>query len=121
MSGDWVDETVDHGHRTVAGVEVLIEEERWRYGGSSFSVCRASDRFDLTQEVHGQCFDGPPTDEEIQGLLNELSEDEDDAPGKVVWSCDGCGDIFREGEEDQAVDHVKDCDLVDGTGHALQS
>ncbi|MEU1761255.1 hypothetical protein [Micromonospora sp. NPDC005652] len=69
MGWDRVVKEIDHGTRVVSGVEVRIEEERWRSGGSSFSVYRVDNGADLTQSVYGQCFDGPPTDDEIAGLL----------------------------------------------------
>lgn len=74
MGRDYVAEEIDHGTRTVAGVEVRVEEERWRYGGSSFSVYRVSDGLDLTQAVHGQCLDNPPTDDEIADLLTAYAD-----------------------------------------------
>lgn len=38
-------------------------------------------------------------------------------PPEIVWHCPGCGWETEEGGEVR--EHVSDCDLVDGRGHAV--
>jgi hypothetical protein len=67
--GDKVIKEIDHGVRMVGGVQVRVEQEVWELGGSSFSVYHVADGIDLTQAIHGQCYDTMPSDEEIAVLL----------------------------------------------------
>ena len=98
---------VDHGTRMVAGVEVRVTQLVWRDGGTSYEVHRADTGVDLTE---AECFDQMPTDEQIAALL----------PPPATWfACPGCGTVFNDGEGDLYVDHVRDCDLVDGAGNPL--
>lgn len=36
-----------------------------------------------------------------------------------IWRCRGCGAPFVAGEEDLIVEHVRDCDYVDGAGNPV--
>lgn len=39
----------------------------------------------------------------------------------AVWTCPGCGRRISESDADMIVDHVRDCEEVDGAGRALAS
>jgi hypothetical protein len=105
----------DRGLRTVEGTTVRIVsqvedgETAWAVFGSEM---------DFATEENGpigECWflgDEPPTDAEVAELLRA------DQPGDVIHVC-MCGMVFREGEEDMLVDHVKNCDLVDGAGQPI--
>ena len=98
---------VDHGTRMVAGVEVRVTQLVWRDAGTSYEVHRVDTGVDLTE---AECFDQMPTDEQIAALL----------PPPATWfACSGCGTVFNDGEGDLYVDHVRDCDLVDGAANPL--
>ena len=98
---------VDHGTRMVAGVEVRVTQLVWRGGGTSYEVHRVDTGVDLTE---AECFDQMPTDEQIAAPR----------PPPATWfACPGCGTVFNDGEGDLYVDHVRDCDLVDGAGNPL--
>ena len=58
------------------------------------------------------CFDTLPTDEQIADLLAQRRPD--------WWICRGCGTrIDARTGADFIVDHVRDCDLVDGAGNPI--
>jgi len=100
---------VDRGTRVVEGVEVRVTELVWSDGGTSFEVHRVDTGEDLTE---AECFDQLPTDDQIAALLVPR------AP--VDWfACPGCGAVFTDDDGDLYVDHVRDCDLVDGAGNPL--
>ena len=89
------------------GVEVRVTQLVWRDGGTSYEVHRADTGVDLTE---AECFDQMPTDEQIAALL----------PPPAQWfACPGYGPVFNDDEGDLYVDHVRDCDLVDGAGNPL--
>jgi len=103
---------VDHGTRMVAGVEVRVTQLVWRDAGTSYEVHRADTGVDLTEAdlTEAECFDQMPTDEQIAALL----------PPPATWfTCPGCGTVCNDGEGDLYVDHVRDCDLVDGAANPL--
>lgn len=51
----------------------------------------------------------PGTDEPfIHAVVGELLE--------PLWTCPGCNTQYNESDADMIVDHVRDCDRVDGTG-----
>jgi hypothetical protein len=100
---------VDRGTRVVAGVEVRVTDLLWTNGGHSFEVHRVDTGVDLTEDG---CFDDPPTDEQIEDLLD---------PPVDRWTCRGCGTSIDASQADLVVDHVRDCDLVDGAGNPLQA
>jgi hypothetical protein len=78
--GHIIDE-VEHGVRTVAGVEVRVRELVWNDLGRSFEVHRVDTGEDLTEDG---CFDTLPTDEQIAALLSDHRPD---------WRiCRGCAD-----------------------------
>jgi hypothetical protein len=61
---------IDHGARTVRGVEVRITEQVWNNGGRSFDAHRiATDDADGGHLTADGSFDAPPTDEQIAALL----------------------------------------------------
>jgi hypothetical protein len=98
---------VDHGTRVVAGVQVRVTELVWSHGGTSFEVHEVDTGTDLTE---AECFDHMPTDEQIAALL----------PAPAGWfACRGCGAVFSDDQGDLYVDHVRDCDRVDGAGNPL--
>jgi hypothetical protein len=114
----------------VRGRTFEVERISWR-GTSGLS-------FDVTDVATGQCltaesFDDEPTAEEIEELLDQLRDDldsdsldfffkgEEDTVRKIVgfapqWTCPGCNTQIKESDADIIVDHVQDCDRVDGTG-----
>jgi hypothetical protein len=97
------------GTRVVAKVEVRITELMWDDGGRSFEVHRVDTDEDLTED---ECFDAPPTDEQIQNLLDQQPD---------WWLCPGCGTRIDDSQADLIVDHVRDCDRVDGAGNPVRS
>lgn len=99
---------IDRGTRTVDGVTVQISELVWDDEGRSFEVHRADTGEDLT--VDG-CFDVWPTHEQIADLLYT-------AHG--LWSCPGCGATIDASQADLVIDHVRDCNRVDGAGQPLR-
>jgi hypothetical protein len=99
--------TVDRGLRVVADVEVQVTELLWTDGGHSFEVHRVDTGEDVTEDG---CFDDPPTDEQIKDLLD---------PPIDWWTCRGCGTSIDASQPDLVVDHVRDCDLVDGAGNPV--
>ena len=101
--------TVDRGLRVVADVEVQVTELLWTDGGHSFEVHRVDTGEDLTEDG---CFDDPPTDEQIEALLD---------PPVDWWTCPGCGTSIDASQSDLVVDHVRGCDLVDGAGNPRQA
>ncbi|SRR6266511_4476437 len=100
---------VDRGTRVVAGVEVRVTEVLWTDAGHSFEVHRVDTGDDLTE---AGCFDDPPTDEQIEDLLD---------PPVDWWTCPGCGTSIDASQSDLVVDHVRGCDLVDGAGNPRQA
>lgn len=96
----------DWGTRVVDGVEVRVTELVWSCGGRSFEVHTTSDGRDLTED---ECFAAFPTDAQLAALL----------PRREVWSCEGCGTTIDASQADLVVDHVRDCDLVDGSGQRI--
>ena len=50
------------------------------------------------------------TDEQIKDLLD---------PPIDWWTCRGCGTSIDASQPDLVVDHVRDCDLVDGAGNPV--
>jgi hypothetical protein len=36
-----------------------------------------------------------------------------------IWRCQGCGAPFVAGQEDMIIEHVRDCDYVDGAGNPV--
>ena len=106
--GHIIDE-VEHGLRTVAGVEVSVRELVWDDLGRSFEVHRVDTGDDLTEDG---CFDTLPTDEQITDLLALRQPD--------WWICPGCGTrIDARTGADLIVDHVRHCDLVAGAGNPI--
>jgi len=97
---------VDHGIRVVVGVQVRVCELVWSDAGTSFEVHRVDTGADLTE---AQCFDDMPTDDQIAALL----------PPVGWFACPGCGAVFSDDDGDLYVDHVRDCDRVDGAGNPL--
>ncbi len=125
--------------RTSRKVEVrgrTFEVERIAWHGTSGLS------FDVTDVETEQCltaesFDDRPGFEEIEELLDQLRDDLDnecldpffngveDTLRKIVgytpkWSCPGCNTQINESDADIIVDHVRDCDLVDGSGQRVQ-
>ncbi len=98
---------VEHGTRVVAGVQVQVTELLWTDAGHSFEVHRVDTGEDLTEDG---CFDDLPTDDQIEDLLD---------PPVDWWTCRGCGTSIDASQPDLVVDHVRDCDLVDGAGNTL--
>jgi len=96
---------IDRGTRVVEGVEVQITELIWDDAGRSFEVHRTDTCADLTADG---CFDSWPTDDQIANMLNDAAK---------LWSCRGCGATIDAGQADLIVDHVRDCDRVDGAGN----
>lgn len=108
--GHIIDE-VEHGTRTVAGIEVSIRELVWDDSGNdsgrSFEVHRVDTGEDLTEDG---CFDTLSTDEQIADLLAQRRPD--------WWICQGCGTRI-DASPDLIVDHVQGCGLVDGAGNPI--
>jgi hypothetical protein len=103
---------VDHGTRVVADIQVRVTELIWHDGARSFEVHRVDTGEDLTEN---DCSDQTPTDEQIANLL-EQQEPAD------WWICRGCGARFDAAwQGDLIVDHVRDCDRVDGAGNPIGS
>jgi hypothetical protein len=98
--------SIDHGVRTIDTCQVTITELVWADGGRSFEA-HLADGTDLTQDG---CFDEYPNDEQLRELLHHR-------PGS--WTCPGCRRHIDDSQADLIVDHVRDCDLVDGAGHAI--
>lgn len=69
--GHIIDE-VEHGTRTVNGVEASVRELVWNDLGRSFEVHRVDTGEDLTEDG---CFDTVPTDEQIADLLAQRRPD----------------------------------------------
>jgi hypothetical protein len=100
---------VEHGTRTVAGIDVAVRELVWDDLGRSFEVHRVDTGEDLTEDG---CFDTMPTDEQIATLLDLRRPD--------WWIGRGCGTrIDARIGPNLIVDHVRDCDLVDGAGNPI--
>jgi hypothetical protein len=59
---------IEHGTRTVAGVQVTVRELVWTDLGRSFEVHRSDTGDDLTEDG---CFDIMPTDDQIVVLLTQ--------------------------------------------------
>jgi hypothetical protein len=95
---------IGRGTRTVIGIEVQITELVWADEGRSFEVRRTDTGADLTEDG---CFDTWPTEAQITELLRSSEE---------LWSCPGCGTSIDASQADLVVDHVRDCDRVDGAG-----
>jgi len=100
---------VDRGTRVVADVEIRITERLWDDGGRSIEVHRVDTGDDLTED---ECFDEMPSDEQIQALLDRRQPQ--------WWTCRGCATRIDDSQADQVVDHVRDCDLVDGAGNPVR-
>lgn len=98
---------IDRGTRTVDGVQVYITEVVWADEARSFEVHR-TDGNDLTEDG---CFDAWPSDAQITALLRTERD---------LWSCPGCGTSIDASQADLIVDHVRDCDLVDGAGQPVR-
>ncbi len=79
----------------------------WSDAGTSFEVHRVDTGTDLTE---AECFDDMPTDDQIAALL---------APPVGWFACPGCGAVFSDTEGDMYIDHVRDCNQVDGAGFPL--
>jgi hypothetical protein len=110
--GHIIDE-VEHGTRTIAGVEIAVRELVWNDSGAdtgrSFEVYRVDTGEDLTEDG---CFDTLPSDEQIAELLADRRP--------AWWICRGCGiRIDAHTGAGLIVDHVRDCDLVDGAGNPI--
>ncbi|ROO52763.1 hypothetical protein EDC02_7704 [Micromonospora sp. Llam0] len=99
---------IDRGTRTVDGVQAQITEVVWADEGRNFEVHRTDIGDDLTENG---CFDTLPTDAQITALLRA---------GRNLWSCPGCGTSIDASHSDLIVDHVRDCDLVNGAGQPLR-
>ena len=99
---------IDRGTHTVDGIEVHITELVWADEGRSFEVHRTDTGADLTEDG---CFDTWPTDDQITDLLRTAQD---------LWSCPGCGTTIDASQADLIVDHVRDCDRVDGAGHPVR-
>jgi hypothetical protein len=99
---------IGRGTRTVDGIEVQITELVWADEGRSFEVHRTDTGADLTEDG---CFDTWPTDDQITNLPRTAQD---------LWSCPGCGISIDAGQADLVVDHVRDCDRVDGAGHPVR-
>src|SRR6266545_174351 len=108
VSMNRVTREIDRGTRTVDGVQVQITELVWADEGRSFEVHRTDTGADLTEDG---CFDTWPTDEEITDLLRTARD---------LWSCPGCGTSIDASQADLVVDHVRDCDWVDGAGQPVR-
>ncbi len=108
VSMNRVTREIDRGTRTVDGVQVQITELVWADEGRSFEVHRTDTGADLTEDG---CFDTWPTDEEITDLLRTVED---------LWSCPGCGTSIDASQADLVVDHVRDCDRVDGAGQPVR-
>jgi hypothetical protein len=100
---------LDHGTRVIADVQVAITQLVWSDAGVSFEVHPVDTGADLTENG---CFDQMPTDDQITDLLDPPSD---------RLACQGCGAVFSEDEGELYVDHVRDCDLVDGAGNPRRS
>ncbi|MEU1811063.1 hypothetical protein [Micromonospora aurantiaca (nom. illeg.)] len=100
---------IDRGTRTVDGIQVQITEVVWADEARSFEVHRTDTGDDLTENG---CFDTWPTDAQITTLLRA---------GQDLWSCPGCGTSIDASQADLIIDHVRDCDLVDGAGRPLRA
>ncbi|HKS98718.1 MAG TPA: hypothetical protein VJT31_04235 [Rugosimonospora sp.] len=58
----------------------------------------------------------------IDTIVSECRTDpDDDDPGTPpeLWVCPGCGTRIDASQADCIVDHVKDCDLVDGASNPI--
>lgn len=55
--------------------------------------------------------------EEVDAAIAEKAEGKALATG--CWTCPGCHRRIDETQADMIIDHVRDCDLVDGAGHPL--
>lgn len=97
---------IDRGVRTIDTSHITITELVWADGGRSFEA-HLADGTDLTEDG---CFDEYPTDAQLRELL--LGR-----PG--CWTCPGCRRHIDDTQADLIVDHVRDCDLVDGAGHSI--
>lgn len=98
---------IHRGVRTIDTTPVTITELVWDDGERSFEA-HLPDGTDLTEDG---CFDEAPTDPELHGLLHTRAG---------YWTCPGCRRRIDDTQADMIVDHVRDCDLVDGAGHATQ-
>ncbi|GAA0911557.1 hypothetical protein Vau01_095560 [Virgisporangium aurantiacum] len=106
--GHIIDE-IEHGTRTVNGIDVTIRELVWNDLGRSFEVHRVDTGEDLTEDG---CFDTLPTDEQIADPLADRQPD--------WWICRGCGTrIDARTGADLIVEHVRDGDPVDGAGNPI--
>jgi hypothetical protein len=75
--------------------------------GAASKSTRVDTGDDLTED---ECFDTMPTDEQIAIRLEQHKPIE-------WWTCHGCGAQVDATQADLIVDHVRDCDLVDGAGN----
>lgn len=96
----------NRGIRTIDTHQITITELVWTDGGRSFEA-HLADGTDLTEDG---CFDEHPTDAQLRDLLHQR-------PG--CWTCPGCRRHIDDTQADMIVDHIRDCDLVDGAGHPI--
>ena len=69
-----------------------------------------SGMYAMQAQMQGQGAPPEPTDEQIKDLLD---------PPIDWWTCRGCGTSIDASQPDLVVDHVRDCDLVDGAGNPV--